>query len=61
MKVLTIDGLVERDELIPKDIVTESHNTRVTATEWFRGEKLVRRDVWVNVLRGETLGVEART
>lgn len=52
MRVLTTAGLIERDRLQVKDIVTESDNAREFATEWRLNGELVRRDVWVNVLRG---------
>lgn len=58
MKVHTTEGLVERDQLQAKDIITEEDNARVVATEWFLGEKLVRRDVHVSILRGHSLGAE---
>lgn len=52
MKIQTTKGLVERSELAVKDIITEEDNARVTCTEWFLGDEIVRRDVNVNVLRG---------
>ena len=52
MKVLTTAGLVERSELTERDIVTESDNARAVATEWYLDGNMVRRDVWVNTLRG---------
>ncbi len=59
MKVLTTHGLVERSTLSTKDVVSEDDATRVTATEWYIGQELVRRDVWVNALRGVECDVEA--
>lgn len=58
MKVLTKDGLVDRGELTVKDVVEEHDNARVTATEWYRGDELMRRDVNVNILRGHEMGSE---
>ena len=55
MLVHTTKGLIERDQLTTKEVVTEEDNARVTATEWYLGEELVRRDVNVNVLRGISL------
>ena len=52
MLVHTTHGLIERDQLSTKDIVTEEDNARVIATEWYLGDELVRRDVNVNILRG---------
>jgi len=59
MLVQTTKGLIERDQLIIKDIVSEEDNSRITATEWYLGDELVRRDVNVNVLRGLDLFPEA--
>lgn len=55
MQVQTIKGLIERDRLEIKDIIDERDNARVTATEWFLDGELVRRDVNVNLLRGQDL------
>lgn len=52
MKIHTKLGLIERGQLRVKDVVSEEDNARVIATEWYLGEELVRRDVFVNVLRG---------
>jgi hypothetical protein len=52
MLVHTTHGLLERGLLTTKDIVTDEENARVTATEWYLGDELVRRDVHVNILRG---------
>jgi hypothetical protein len=41
-----------------KDIVSETTDARVIATEWRLGEELVRRDVNVNVLVGHLVGVQ---
>lgn len=58
MKVYTTKGLVDRSELTVKDIVTEELNARVTATEWHMGDELVRRDVHVNILAGQSMAGE---
>ena len=52
MKVQTTEGLLDRSELTVRDVVTEDENSRVIATEWFRVEQMVRRDVWVCMYRG---------
>lgn len=52
MLVQTIDGMIEKDLLTIKDVIEDGDNCRVTATEWYLGDKLVRRDVNVNILRG---------
>ena len=54
MQVYTIKGVVDRDSLTVKDIITEEGNARTTATEWFMGDELVRRDVHVNILVGQS-------
>lgn len=54
--VLTKKGLIARDKLKVKDIVEEHPHCRVVATEWFDEDgELVRRDVNVNVLAGQSL------
>jgi hypothetical protein len=58
VKVWTTHGLVDRAALTVKDVVTETSEARVIATEWHMGEELVRRDVNVNVLVGHLVGVE---
>ena len=55
MKVQTIDGLIDRDRLEARDIITEETNARVVATEWYLGDKMVRRDVHVSILCGQSL------
>ena len=60
MKVQTTDGLVEREELEVHDLIQETEDLRITATEWFRDGRLVRRDVNLNVLRGLSMTAEAR-
>lgn len=54
-KVHTTRGLIDRDRLIPTDIVSDEDNARVTATEWHLDGELVRRDVNVNILAGLAL------
>lgn len=56
--VYTTKGLVPFRELSVKDIVTGTDNSREIATEWRMGEELVRRDVWVSILRGQSIGTE---
>ena len=54
-QVHTTKGLIDRGQLMVKDIVTEEENARVVATEWFLGDELVRRDVAVAVLQGQAI------
>ena len=56
--VHTVKGLIERDRLTVKDIVSDEDNARVIATEWFLGGELVRRDVAVSILAGQALAGE---
>lgn len=58
MLIHTTKGLVERNLLEVKDITTEEENARVTATEWYMGDELVRRDVNVNILRGLSINTD---
>jgi hypothetical protein len=51
MLVETIKGLLPRDQLEVKDIVTETDNSRCIATEWYYNGELVRRSAWADVLR----------
>lgn len=57
--VHTTHGLVDRDELVIKDITTEGPNDRTIATEWrLKSDpdgELVRRDVWVSMLVGQAV------
>lgn len=55
MLVQTNIGMIERDSLTVRDVVTDQENARVISTEWFLGEELVRRDVNVNILNGQIL------
>jgi hypothetical protein len=59
-QVHTTKGLIDRDRLTPKDIVTEDANSRAIATEWFLGDELVRRDVAVSILSGQALAGEVQ-
>lgn len=47
-RVLTTKGYVEREQLTVKDVIVDGDTSRVTATEWYFGDELVRRDVHVN-------------
>lgn len=59
MLVYTTKGLIERELLEVKDIITETDNSRDIATEWYLEGELVRRDVAVSVLRPQSvLGIE---
>lgn len=51
-QVHTTEGLVDRALLSVKDITTEDDNSRAIATEWYLGDKMVRRDVAISMLRG---------
>ncbi len=53
--VHTTKGLIERDQLEVKDIVSDEPNARVIATEWFLGDEMVRRDVAVSILCGQAV------
>jgi len=50
--VSTEIGLIDKSRLQVTDMITVEDNARVTATEWRLEGKMVRRDVWVNALRG---------
>lgn len=54
-QVHTTKGLIDRDKLTVKDIISDEPNARVIATEWFLGDELVRRDVAVSILCGHAL------
>ena len=58
-QVHTTKGLINRDLLEVRDIVSDEDNARVIATEWFLGDELVRRDVAVSILCGQALAGEA--
>lgn len=55
MLIYTTKGLVERDQLEVKDVISEEDNARVIATEWYLNGELVRRDVNVNILREQSI------
>jgi hypothetical protein len=55
MLVETIKGLLPRDQLEVKDIVTETDNSRCIATEWYYNGELVRRSAWADVLRATSV------
>ncbi len=57
--VSTTDGFVPLHELEVRDITEVHPNARVTATEWTRNGKVVRRDVHVNMLRGVSITSDA--
>jgi len=59
--IKTTEGLLEVESLTVKDIINMEDNARVTATEWYLGEKLVRRDVHVNILNGLSFKGEQAT
>lgn len=54
-KVHTIKGLIDRDRLTVKDIVTEDGSTRSIASEWYLGDELVKRSAWVDILEGQAI------
>lgn len=53
--VYTTKGLIERDRLTVTDVVSEEDNSRAIATEYHLDGELVRRDVAVSILRGQSL------
>lgn len=57
MKVTTTHGEMDHSTLVVKDVVTWADNCRVVATEWYQGDEIVRRDVWVSVLHVPEIGV----
>lgn len=59
MKVDTAKGQIERSEMRVENVVRENEDARVTATEWYLGDELVRRDVWVNALRALNIGADS--
>ena len=52
MQVHTTKGLVDIDRLDVRDIVQVHDNARNNIVEWYLDGELVRRDVFVNILRG---------
>lgn len=57
-KVYTTKGLIDRNLLEVKDIISEDENSRAVATEWFLNGELVRRDAAVSILAGLSLAGE---
>ncbi len=55
MKVITTEGLIDQEQLRVEDHVQWTDTARIVATEWYLSDKLVRRDVHVNILRGMEL------
>ena len=53
--VQTTQGLLESDSLTVKDTSTIENDVRVTSTEWFLGEQLVRKDLNLNILCGQSM------
>lgn len=54
-QVETTKGLIDRNLLEVKDIITEDDNSRAIATEWTLDGELVRRDVALSLLSGQAL------
>lgn len=48
--VFTIKGLIPRDLLEVKDVITETENSRSVATEWYYMGELVRRSCATEIL-----------
>lgn len=57
MKVLTTKGLLDRSALSVKDVVTESDTARTVATEYYLGDELVKRSVWIDIWQPLEMGV----
>jgi len=57
--VYTSEGLVDRKELrtVHQQHETEEADGIVMSVEWYRGDKLVRRDGWLNLYRPQEIGV----
>jgi hypothetical protein len=53
--VATAAGLIDRARLVVTDHVFDEPGVRTIATEWRLDGVLVRRDVWVSVLKGEAM------
>lgn len=58
MLIYTTLGLIPREELEVTDVIDWQDNARVTATEWRKDGEIVRRDVHVNILRGQSAAGE---
>jgi hypothetical protein len=50
--VTTIKGLIERDRLEMRPLISETTTSVEVGIEWYLEGELVRRDVWINLLRG---------
>lgn len=57
-QVQTIKGLIDRDQLEVREVVSESGNSRQVRTEWFHNGELVRADGHTMILSGLVLGGE---
>ena len=55
MNIFTTKGILDTSDLTVEDIIVMEGNARTTATEWYLGDELVRRDVHVNILTGQDL------
>lgn len=58
MKVFTSKGLLDRNQLTVKDVIVEDEasSTRTVATEWYQGDEMVKRSVWVDRLAPLEIG-----
>lgn len=56
--VHTIKGLIERQRLEVRHIITDEDNAHVIATEWLLDGEIVRRDVAVSILAGHAVAGE---
>jgi hypothetical protein len=57
-QVYTTHGLVDRDRLTMQVISVETESAVEIACEWRLGDELVRRDAWINFLRGQAVNGE---
>jgi len=55
--VITTQGLIDRARLERTVHCTDEPGKVIVAVEWRLNDELVRRDVWVNVLRGVEISV----
>lgn len=56
--VYTSAGLVPRESLEVKDVITETAGSRDIATEWYLNGELVRRDGWANLFQAQSISGE---
>jgi len=56
--VQTGKGYIDSSELSVKDVIAMEDNVRTIATEWYFGSELVRRDLNINILCGQSLSGE---